>query len=137
MSIKRIRECSVLKEYIKEAVDRFIYRLKEISKYFKLKFEKGDNISLLIEDKSSIRYKVISIGNMLNLDYENNMPILQDGIYSKWMPSTLKIIELLADVNKILVESSITCTEIFDYILSEENKLYLERLNQICYVHVS
>lgn len=115
-----------MKESIKEAIDKFIYKLKEISKLFKVIMEGEKKFSLVIEDKNSIEYKIICIDNILNLDYEKHLPVLQDGKYSRWMPNMLDVIGLIADINNTLIEYSISCIELLQYMLSKENSIYFE-----------
>lgn len=126
-----------MKECIKEAIDRFIYRLKEISKLFKVKLEGGDELSLLIEGADNIIYKIICIGNMFNLDYTNNIPINQDGKYSKWTPATLSILGILADINNILMKSSISKSELAEYLIYKESNVRFQTLNQNCYSYAN
>lgn len=124
-----------MKDCIKEAIDKFICRLKEISMFVEIIEEGGKKLSLLIEDKSSIQYKIVCIENMFNIDYQKNIPIKQDGIFSKWMPSLLDLMTIISDINNALLKSSANCIEVFEYILSRENKIYFSNLidgNYLC-----
>lgn len=126
-----------MKECIKEAIDNFIYRLKQIAKLFKVKLEGGDDVSLLVEGADALRYKIICIDNMFNLDYTNNIPIHQDGKYSKWTTSTLDIIDIISEINNVLTRYSTSKAEILEYILYKENNLYIETIKKDYYLYAN
>lgn len=126
-----------MKECIKEAIDNFICRLKEISKLFKVKLEGGDEVSLIIEGADNIKYKIVCVENMFNLDYTAYIPVKQDGKYSKWTPATLSILGILADINNILTKSSVSKSELAEYIIYKESNVRFQTLNQNCYSYAN
>lgn len=125
-----------MKQCIKEAIDRFIYKLEEISKTFKIKIEGGNNVSFIIVDKDFIKYKIICNNNTFNLDYEKKLPFTQNGVYSKWTSGMLNIMSVISDINNIFTRNVIDNEEILQYFSLKSSK-YTEFLNETCCIYAN
>ena len=91
----------------KEIIEAVFLNFKKVSDSFQIIEEEGGEVYyFILKNRDNSKINIIYNQGLFNINYKEKLPVKEEGIYSKWIPSFIEIMRSISEINNMLLKKS-------------------------------